>query len=114
LALALLLRSGDLPGIGPPQPVIGLLLLPAVPDGLPEDSVLVPEAVAHGRQLQGGHRVYEAGREPPEATVAEAGVGLLFEQGDPVESLFAWRVRQQRVVEQVHDVVRERAADQEL
>src|SRR5262245_38116280 len=60
LDLYLLVRTDDFPGIGPPKPVVRLLVLPAVLDGLLEDAVLVPQPVAHGRKLHGSHRVYEA------------------------------------------------------
>jgi hypothetical protein len=65
LDLHLLVRPGDLPRVGPAQPVVRLLALPAVLDRLPEDAVLVAQPVAHGRQLHRGHRVEEARREAP-------------------------------------------------
>jgi hypothetical protein len=62
------------------QPVVGLLVLPAVPQGLPEDAVFVAQPVAHGGQLERRHRIEEARREPPEPAVAEARVGLRLDQ----------------------------------
>jgi hypothetical protein len=41
-----------------------------------EHAELVADAVAERRQLQRGHRIEEAGRQPPEAAVAERRVGL--------------------------------------
>ena len=76
-------------GIGAAQPVVRLLVLPAVLDGLPEDAVLVAQPVAHGRELHRGHRVEEARGQAPEPAVAQAGVGLLLEQAEPVEVLLA-------------------------
>ena len=66
----------ELPGIAIPQPGVAHLDLPAVLDTLVEDTELVADAVADGRDLQRGERVHEAGREPPEAAVAEAGLLL--------------------------------------
>ena len=63
---------GDLPRVGPAQPVVRLLDLPAVLDLLPEDAVLVAQAVADRRDLQRGQRVDEAGGQPAEAAVAQA------------------------------------------
>ena len=81
------LRAGDFPRVRAAEPVVRALPLPAVLDRLPEHAVLVAQPVAHGRQLHRRHRVEEAGREPPEAAVAETGVGLLLEEAEPVEVL---------------------------
>ena len=78
--LHLLVGARHLPGVRAAQPVVRLLLLPAVLDGLPEDAVLVAQPVAHGRELHGGHRVEEAGGQAPQPAVAQARVGFLFEQ----------------------------------
>ena len=108
------LRAGDLPRVRTTEPVVRVLPLPAVLDRLPEHAVLVAQPVAHGRQLHRRHRVEEAGREPPEAAVAEAGVGLLLEEAEPVEVVLRDDLPRDRIEQQVHDVVGERAADQEL
>ena len=52
-----------------------------------EDAVFVAQPVAHRRELHRRHGVEEAGRQPAQAAVAQAGVGLLLEQGEPVELL---------------------------
>src|SRR5207237_1347915 len=56
----LLLRPADLPGVGTAQPVVRLLALPAVVDGLPEHPVLVAEPVSHRGQLHRGHGIEKA------------------------------------------------------
>lgn len=71
--------SGDLPRVGPGEPVVGLFELTAAAEGLSEDALLVAQAVAHGGELEGGHGVEEAGGESSEAAVAEAGIGFLLE-----------------------------------
>ena len=86
LDLHLLVRAGDLPGVGPAEPVVRLLALPAVLDRLAEDAVLVAQPVAHGRDLHRRQRVEEAGGQAPEPAVAEAGVRLLLERARPVEA----------------------------
>ena len=58
-----------------------------------EDAVLVAQAVAHGRELHRGHRVEEAGRQPAESAVAQAGVGLLLRAGRANRGLFCSAVR---------------------
>ena len=50
--------------------------LPAVLDALGEDAVLVADAVAVGGQSDGGHGVEEAGGQPAQAAVTQAGVLL--------------------------------------
>ena len=89
LDLDLVVRAGDLPRVGAAKPVVGLFVLPAVLDGLPEHSVLVPEPVAHRRQLHRGHRVEKARGQTPEPAIAQPRVGLLFEQAEPIERRLA-------------------------
>ena len=76
-------RAHDLPGIGMIEPVVRALLLPAVADLLLEDAMLVAQPVTHRGQLHRGHRVEEAGRQTPEAAVAQPGVGLLVKDLPP-------------------------------
>ncbi len=87
------LRAFQLPGIAVAQPVIRLLHLVAVLDQLAEHAVLVAQAVALDRQLQGGAAVEETGRQAPQSAVAKPGVrlglgDLLQEQTQVVESSF--------------------------
>ena len=110
----LVVRTNDLPRVGAPKPVVRLLLLPTVGDGLPEHPVLVPEPIPDGRQLHRRHRVEEARGETSEAAVAEPSVGLLFEQPEPIERVPLDDVAHQRTEQEVRDVVGERASDQKL
>ena len=68
-----------------PQPRIGVLDLAALADLLREHAVLVADAVAERRNAERGHRVEEAGREPPQASVAERRIRLVV--GDLLEPL---------------------------
>lgn len=70
----------DLPGVAVVEPVIRLLSLEAVRDGLPEHPVLVPDPVPPGREIQRGHGVQEARGEAAQSAVAEGGVPLLLHQ----------------------------------
>ena len=107
-------RPRDLPRVGRRSQLSGCSSLPAVLDRLAEDAVLVAQPVAHGRELQGGHRVEEAGGQPAEAAVAQAGVGLLLEH--PSQSrCFCLTACARRIEQQVgDDVVGQRPADEEL
>jgi hypothetical protein len=100
-----LVRAGHLPRIGAPQPVVGLLDLPAVPQRLLEDPVLVAQPVAHGGELQRRQRIQEAGGETAQSAVAQAGVGLLLQQSQPVELLAGGDIARDRIEQQVDDVV---------
>ena len=102
------------PGVGPGQPVIRLLVLPAVAQRLLEDAVLVAQARAHSRDAERRHRVEEAGRQPAEAAVAEAGVGLLFGDLQRVDAECRAELADDGIEHQVGDVVGQRAAHQEL
>src|SRR3989475_5579221 len=109
-----LIRTCDLPWVRASQPVVRTLPLPAVLDRLPEHAVLVAHPVAHRGQLHRRHRVEEARSESAEAAVAEASVGLLLEQAHPVEVLLRDDLFREWIEQEIHDVVGERTADQEL
>ena len=78
----------QLPGIAEAQPFVGLLDLPAVDDLLVEDAEFVADAVADGRHFESRQGIDEAGRQAPEAAVAESGLLLLLQQFVEVESQF--------------------------
>ena len=110
-----LARAHDLPGIGPQQPGIGPLDLPAVVDLLAKDAVLVAQAVAGRRDLHGRERIDEAGGQAPEPAIAEPGIRLGLEHLGPVLARVRAEVlAHQRLEPEVDDVVGERAAEQEL
>src|SRR5262249_60232687 len=73
------LRARDLPRGSELQPLVGALDLRALPDDLVEDAELVAQAVAVAGVAERRHRVQVAGRQPPEAAAAEAGVDLLLQ-----------------------------------
>ena len=85
------MRTSDFPGIGTTQPIVGLLALPARFDRLTKNAVLVAQAVSHRGELHRGHRIEKACRQPAQATIAQPGVRLLFEQLQPVEVLLLRR-----------------------
>jgi hypothetical protein len=74
----------QLPHVPEAQPAARHLALAALlADHLREDSVIVADAVADGRELQRGQGIQETRRKAPETPVAEARVILL--RGDVVE-----------------------------
>ncbi len=109
-----LVRPGNLPRVGAPEPVVGLLPLPTMVNGLAEHSVLVPEPVAHRRQLHRGHRVQKAGGQPAKPAVPEPGVGFLFQEAGPIEGPPLDGLTHQRTQQQIRDVVGQRATHQEF
>src|SRR5208283_2291953 len=60
----------ELPRIAVGQPVFGSLLLPPSPDDLPEQAIVVSDAVAVRGDLEGRHAVHETGGETAKAAVA--------------------------------------------
>ena len=107
-------RPRDFPRVGPGEPVIRLLVLPAVAHGLLEDAVLVAQAGAHARNAERRHRIEEARRQPAEPAVAETGVGLLLDDFERIDLVLLAELAPDRVEQQVGDVVRQRAAHQEF
>ena len=78
--------GGELPRVAVERPVVGVLDLMAVLEGLLEDPELVPDAVAHGRHVQGGQGIQQAGGQPAQAPVPQPGLHveiLQFPGGEP-------------------------------
>ena len=99
------LRPDHLPGIALGQPGIGALHLTRGPDLLAEDAEFVADAVADRRQLQAGEGFLEAGREPPQAPVAQARFRFFGNQVLQVEAQFAAGLLGGVAQAQVHQVV---------
>ncbi len=109
-----LIRPRDLPRIGTAEPVVRLLILPAVADRLSEDAVFIAQPVAHRRKLHRGHRVEETGGESPQPAVSQAGVGLRVEHGWPIEVFVQDSLLDERIEQQVGHVIGQRSSDEKL
>ena len=68
--------SGELPRVAVEGPVVGLLDLIAILEGLLEDPELVPDAIAHRGHVQGGQGVEQAGGQPAQAPVSQSGLDV--------------------------------------
>ena len=108
------LRPRELPGIAERQPVLGIFLLPAVLDDLPEQAVVVADAVAVGGDAEARHAFHEAGGEPAEAAIAERGVGLGRAQAVEVDAEVAERGARDVGEAEIAEHVGEQPADQEF
>ncbi len=69
-------RAWKLPGRAESQPILGIFVLPAIFNRLPEQAVVVTDTIAIRGDGERRHALHETGREPPEAAVAERRVGL--------------------------------------
>src|SRR5581483_12042283 len=96
------------------EPVVGRFLLPSVPDGLPEDAVLVTQAVAHRGELQRCSRFNEARCQTSKPAVAQARIRLLFQDFDQINSLVAAELVRQGSEQKIRNVIRERSANEEF
>ena len=108
------LGVGDLPDVAAGQPVVRHLHLVAVHQLLAEQAVLVADGAAHGGQLQRGQGIQEAGGEPAQAAVAQAGLRLLLEHHRAVDAQLVKGLHIIGLVDQVDHVVVQRTADQEF
>jgi len=108
------LAPPELPGIAMVEPCVGQLDLPAVGYFLPEQAVHIADAVAMGGDVHARHGFHEACGEPPEAAIAERGVGL--QRGDDVEIDAELRQRGAQLVHQaeIRHGVAHQPADQEF
>ena len=100
------------PRVGAVEPVIGLFLLPAIVDRLPEHAVFIAQAVSDCRQLKRRHGIEKTGRQPSESAVAQARVGLLIEHSEPIEILLPRAIARQPPQQKIRQVVRKRTAHQ--
>ena len=96
------------------QPVLGLLALPAVLERLPEQPVLVANAVAVRGEAHGRHGVEEAGGETAETAVAERGIGLVGEERAVVDAEALDDGPQPFIEPEVGDGILEQPADEEF
>mmetsp|Transcript_30409 Transcript_30409/g.54460 ORF Transcript_30409/g.54460 Transcript_30409/m.54460 type:complete len:268 (-) Transcript_30409:180-983(-) len=75
------LRALNLPRISKVEPVVGLLVLEPILDGLPKHAVLVADAVSPCRQVESGHRVKKASSQAAETAVSQRSIALLLHDG---------------------------------
>ena len=102
------------PRIGPGEPVVGLFGLPAVADALPENAVVVAQAIAHAGNAEGRHRIEKTRRQPAQAAVAETGVRLLLDDLERIELVMFGELLRIRVKPKIGDVVGQGAAEQKF
>src|SRR6266404_26754 len=99
------MRPGNLPGVVVAEPVVWILLLPAVHYGLFEHAVFITQTIACRWELHRGHRIEEACREAAQATVPKAGIWLLLDQFYPVDAFFLNRLLHKRIQQKVSNIV---------
>ena len=96
------------------EPFVGIFLLPALRDDLAEQAEIVADAVADRGNGQRRHAFHEAGREPPEAAIAERGIRLAFAQVRKADAEIAERGLEHRQQPHIVQRIGEQAADQEF
>src|SRR5204863_9988261 len=103
-----------LPGIAERQPILGKFHLPAVADHLAEEAVVVADAIAARRYPEARHALHQAGRETPEAAIAERGIGFGAAHAVEIDPEIAERRLDDLGHAQVFDDIGKQPADQEL
>ncbi len=101
-------------GIAVLQPVVRNLLLVAIRYLLLEHTVAVADTAAVGRIAQGGKRVKEAGRQTPEAAVAEGRVRFLVFDVIDIDSHLLEGFLHCFIGAEVDEIVSQKTADQKL
>jgi len=108
------LAARKFPGVAEGEPFVGIFLLTAIGDDLPEQSEVVANTVAQCGNAQRCHAFHETGGESAEAAVAERGVRLALAQFVEVDAEIAKRGVEHRQQSHVVEGVGEQAADQEF
>jgi hypothetical protein len=96
------------------QPVFRLLDLPAVGDALPEEPVLVPDAVAEAVNAERRHGIQEAGGETAQAAVAQRGIRFAGHDGVKIDAELGERLAADIADAEVEHGVREEPTNQVL
>src|SRR5579864_6009333 len=110
----LLVRAGDLPGVGRTEPVVRHLLLRPILDRLFEDAVFISQSVSHSGELQRGGGFNKACGQTSKTAVSQAGVGLLLQDLDQIQFLVLNELVCERGEQKIHNVVCERATDEKF
>ena len=84
--------TGDFPDVAVLQPVIRKLHLLALHQLLAEQTILVADGAAHGRNVQAGQAIQKAGGQAAQTAVAQRGFGLLRQDGLQVDAQLAKRL----------------------
>ena len=108
------LRTRHLPGIPLAQPLIRHLLLPPVADFLREDAEFITDAVADGRDVEGGQRIEVAGSEAAEAAVSQPRLLFLVDQRLKVEAELPHRLPDGLVEAKIDQVVFQMGAEEKF
>ena len=109
-----LVWATDLPRVRATEPVVWDFVLPAILNGLLEDTVFVAKAITHRWDFHRSHRVQEAGRQPPEPSIAQSCVGLLLQQLVPIKLLFLNGLFGNLIEKKVRDIVSQRTTDEKF
>ena len=104
--------SRHFPWIGPRKPVVGLFGLPAVADALPENAVVVAQAIAHAGNAECRHRIEKTRRQPAQAAVAETGVRFLLNNLERIELVMFGEFLCIGVNQEIGDIVGQSATEQ--
>ena len=112
--LAGVVHHSHFPGIAVVQPAVGQLHLLAVHNLLAEQAVFIADGAAHGRQVQAGQAVQEAGRQAAQAAVAQAGFGLFLKHIVHIDAQLGQRLAVHIGGHQVQHVAVHAAAHEKL
>jgi hypothetical protein len=107
-------RPLEFPGVAEAEPFVGIFLLPALRDDLAEQPEIVPDAIADGGDRQRRHALHEAGRQPPQAAIAERRIRLAFAQVRQRDAEIAQCCLEHRQQAHIVERVGEQTTDQEF
>ncbi len=107
-------RTRDFPRIAQLEPFIRLLDLISIHNALRKNPEVVTQAIADRRQVQRGHRIQKARRQPPQAAIAQSGVHFVIGELLPIQIQFTQRLAADFFHLQIHHVVAEQAANQKF
>jgi hypothetical protein len=107
-------RPLEFPRVAEREPLLRHLVLPAVVDDLPEDAVVVADAIAVRRDAERRHALHVARGEAAQAAVAQRRVRLEPAQPVEIDAEHVERLAHRRCQPEVGHRIDEQSPDQEL
>src|SRR5574337_287933 len=109
-----LIGTLDLPGIAVGHPVVRFFFLVPTINGLPEQAILIVDAVPVSRYTHGGQRVQKTGRQATETAISQRGFRFAFQHVIEIDAHRTERLPARIEYSQITQVISQGLAQEEF